>query len=761
MLHGVVCLLTAVALLAGTCPAFAMSDTEPAGPASRILGRVVDPKSRAGIGSAHVLLDNGVAEVTTAADGAFEFSDVQPGRHRLVVTLEGFVASAPVTVTVEEGTVARVELEYGLGVTTEVRGSTADSPAAPPPPALGTAVLTGLQVASAVGGLDDVFRVMQLRPGIAPSQDDRNDLVVRGGGAFETAVRMDGFELPSASHFAWPGSAGGGLSLIPSAVIGRASISTSGFSVASGERASALLDVSTRTGASSRVTGRADVSAGGVLGLLEGRLPGRGGSWLVSARRSILEIAFSHGDSRATPSYTDMVANVDVPISDIHRLHVLAVGGSDGLDVDWTTASKKAIRGEQELALGGVSVRSAWTPRTETSLSVSWSSSEAGMSEVEETTTSFIDHSIEHFLRARAEVQHALLRGVRVLGGVAVKWSSVSYDVQDGGYRNQWNIIVPAVHSIWHDEMTDTAGYADVSWATGPLEVGLGVRADRSGVTSSWYASPRARVEYRPGSRWRLTGGWGEYRQDIPNIWIGSNVANRLLDPVRCLLLTAGVEGEVWRGAQITVEGFAKRYNGYPIDPSVPSRVLISAGADFESPLVGRLVPSGLVHANGVDVSFSQRLSRALTAAVGYSYWDVQEYNLENRWIRADYDIRHQGRLWLVWHGSPRWSASALWRYASGRPYTPYDVKASIKANAGRYDRTQTNAATYAPYHRLDLRVERVFTVKRTAITGFVEVDNVYDRDNIYLYDWSKALKQSQPVLQWGLTPVAGIRIEF
>jgi len=188
MLHGVACLLTAVALLAGTCPAFAMRDTEPAGPASRILGRVVDPKSRAGIGSAHVLLDNSAAEVTTAADGAFEFSDVQPGRHRLVVTLEGFVASAPVTVTVEEGTVARVELEYGLAVTTEVRGSTADSPAAPPPPALGAAVLTGLQVASAVGGLDDVFRVMQLRPGVAPSQDDRNDLLVRVEGVEAVAA---------------------------------------------------------------------------------------------------------------------------------------------------------------------------------------------------------------------------------------------------------------------------------------------------------------------------------------------------------------------------------------------------------------------------------------------------------------------------------------------------------------------------------------------------------------------------------------------
>jgi hypothetical protein len=268
-------------------------------------------------------------------------------------------------------------------------------------------------------------------------------------------------------------------------------------------------------------------------------------------------------------------------------------------------------------------------------------------------------------------------------------------------------------------------------------------------------------VEYRPGSRWRVSGNWGEYRQDIPNIWIGSNTANRLLDPVRCVVLTAGVEGEAWPGGQVTLEGFSKRYGGYPIDPSVPSRVLISAGADFESPLVGKLVPSGRVRADGVDLAFSQRLARGLTVATGYSYWNVQEYNLEQRWIPADYDIRHQMRLWLVWHGARRWSASALWRYASGRPYTPYNIAASIKANAGRYDRTRTNAANYPAYHRLDARIERVFAIRRAALTAFVEVDNIYDRDNVYLYDWSRVLKQAEATYQWGLTPVAGVRIDF
>jgi hypothetical protein len=764
MLHGVASLLTSVALLAGSPSAWPRSPQGIFNPSCRVVGRVIDGKTRAGIGDARVRLDDGAAETTTAADGGFEFRDVRPGRHHVVAVLEGFAASAPATVLVEVGSDGRVEIEYSLGVTVEVRGTTPESSASPPKVSLGTVAMTGLQVASAVGGLDDVSRVTQLRPGVAPSQDDRNDLMVRGGGAFETAVRMDGFELPTGSHFAWPGSAGGGLSLIPSAVIERATIETSGFSVAFGERSSALLDIETRTGATGRVRSRADVSAGGVMALAEGPLPGGGGasgSWLASARRSIIEFAFSRADSRATPSYVETMGNLDVPISKVHRVHVLALGSSEGLEVNWTTASKKAVSDDQTLALGGLSLRSTWTPRTETYISVSWASNDVTLKEVEQTAASFSNHSLEHFLRGRAEIRQSLGSSVRLLAGMALKHSEVNFDLQDSGYRNSWNNTVPAVRASWHDGLTDVAAYADASWVFGPLQVRGGARADRSGVTSSWYASPRARLEYRPGARWRMMGSWGEYRQDIPNIWIGSNVANRNLDPVRCIQTTGGVEGEVWRGSLVTAEGFSKRYSGYPIDPSVPSRVLISAGADFESPLVGKLAPSGLVHADGVDLSLSQRLSRSMTLAAGYSYWDVREFNLDKKWIRADYDVRHQGRIWLVWHGARRWSASALWRYASGRPYTPYDVAASIKANNARFDQGRINAATYPPYHRLDVRADRVFVLKRAAITAFAEVDNVYDRDNIYMYDWSRTLKQSQPVYQWGLTPVAGVRIEF
>lgn len=761
MSRGVLRLLAALLLVTGA-PAIASAQSSLGTSSARLVGRVIDARTRAGMASVVVRLDGG-PEVPTADDGSFEFRDVAPGRHQLVASLAGFAPSPPAIVDVSADADARVEIEYSLGVTTDVRAAALPSPASPPAVSLGGAEMTGLQVASAVGGLDDISRVMQMRPGVAPSQDDRNDLMVRGGGAYETAVRLDGFELPTASHFGWPGAAGGGLSLIPSAAIQRASLETSGFSPAYGERASGVLDLETRTGAK-QLQGRADVTAGGVLGLAEGPLPDVGGgrgSWFASVRRSILEAVFSRGESRAVPSYLEGFANLDLPLSKVHKVHVLALGSSDNLDVNWATITNKVMTGEQRLAMGGVRLTSDWSPRTQTALSLGWTSNSVLLAETDQNLASFSDHSLEHFLRVRADVRHTLGQGLAVHAGFSARHSAMDFDIHDGSYRNEWGIVVPAVRATWHDAFTDAAVYANLTWIAGPFQLDLGGRADRSGMTTSWYGSPRVRLEYRPGARWRLMASWGEYRQDLADIWLGSNPVNRLLDPIRCRQGTAGVEMEPWRGGHATVEGFAKRYAGYPIDPSVPSRVLISAGSDFESPLVGKLVAAGLVHADGVDLALTQRLGAAVTAALGYSYWDVREYNLEQKWIRADYDIRHQARVWLTWHGTKRWTASAVWRYASGRPYTPYDVAASIKANAARYDRARTNAATYPAYHRLDARVERVFRWGGTTLTAFGEVDNLYDRDNVYVYDWSRALKQGQPILQWGITPVAGARIVF
>jgi outer membrane receptor protein involved in Fe transport len=251
------------------------------------------------------------------------------------------------------------------------------------------------------------------------------------------------------------------------------------------------------------------------------------------------------------------------------------------------------------------------------------------------------------------------------------------------------------------------------------------------------------------------------FRQDIPNIWIGSAPANRNLDPIESRQATAGVAFHPWRGMQAIVEAFDKGYRGYPVDPVAPERVLISAAMDFDSPFVTALSAGGRVRAKGVDVGIAQRLGSQVDLSATYSRWDVTQSGLDHVWRPADYDLHHQARLVAAWRPAPRWNFGASWRYASPRPYTPYDAKASIKAGSGRYDVTKINASRYPSYHRLDVRADCKVGIGRASLVFYGEVDNVYNHDNVFFYEWNRSTKTADPGYQWGRMPIAGVRIQF
>jgi protein involved in polysaccharide export with SLBB domain len=214
------------------------------------------------------------------------------------------------------------------------------------------------------------------------------------------------------------------------------------------------------------------------------------------------------------------------------------------------------------------------------------------------------------------------------------------------------------------------------------------------------------------------------------------------------------------------VEGFDKRYSGYVVDPLEWWHVLVDAAADFESPFVGRLQADGTLHARGIDTSIGRRLHDRVVMNASYSWWRVTQST--RTWPPVfgsgrpgDYDIRNQVRLEIAYEKPGTWRAGAQFRYASGRPYTPYDVRYSIANGSGRYSIASFNGSSYPPYHRLDVRLDRTFAIGRTSLVVYGELENVYNRDNVLVYEWNKASRQARPVYQWGRLPVAGIRWEF
>ena len=752
--------LCAATLCAFVClaPPSGAASAPASAPSERaISGTVVDENTNAAIGGARVRLTELGIEVASNAEGWFRFDAVPPGRYRLVVELEGFAPfEYPHDVLVADDVdPPPVSIGYPLRVSVDVRAETGG----PAENAAGAAMnaLPGRAIVVAPGALEDVMRVFQQRPGVAPSQDDRNDLLVRGGGAIENATRIDGFDIANPSHFGAQGGSGGGFSFIAPWLIDRAVLRAGGFSAAFGERASSVLDLTLKTGSRDRVRGQAGASAGGAMGEADGPVNGERGSWLVSARRSFLDLVLERGGDTAIPHYSDVVGRLDYSLSTAHRVELLGVGAVDDVTVNPDDPTGK-LQDNQRSALLGLSLHSRWSPGTASAVYVSYARSFIDAAIDGGTAPNDADRSTEIELRARAEVSRRIGGNGQAMAGAAVKRVNLRFDLDAKPFRTQDGYQVPALHSHFSYRFADVSAYAEVRLpAFHRLQAIPGIRFDRLGTTDRFYTSPRVNLEYRARPAVRLTAAWGAYRQAIPYIWIGSQLANASLDPVHSVQALGGVSVKVSENTELEIEGFDKRYDGYPIDPREPWHVLVNAAADFESPFVG----GGRLRARGVDGIVTHRLGSRLTMNASYSSWRVSQAGLDGMWRRADYDIRNQVRLNLAYDVAGTWRAGAGFRYASGRPYTPYDESTSIRAGSGRYDSGQLNGSTYPAYHRLDVRCDRAFAIGRTMLTVYGEVENLYNRDNVLVYEWNRTTRQARPVYQWGRLPVAGIRWEF
>jgi hypothetical protein len=71
------------------------------------------------------------------------------------------------------------------------------------------------------------------------------------------------------------------------------------------------------------------------------------------------------------------------------------------------------------------------------------------------------------------------------------------------------------------------------------------------------------------------------------------------------------------------------------------------------------------------------------------------------------------------------------------------------------------NGSRLPAYHRLDLRVDHRHQLGRFHLVTFLDLENVYARDNVLTQRYSHERPEPEPVYQWKLLPVGGISLEF
>jgi hypothetical protein len=94
------------------------------------------------------------------------------------------------------------------------------------------------------------------------------------------------------------------------------------------------------------------------------------------------------------------------------------------------------------------------------------------------------------------------------------------------------------------------------------------------------------------------------------------------------------------------------------------------------------------------------------------------------------------------------------------REASPYAwISRPRRPSSSAYDLTRINTLRYPAYHRLDVRVEKRLAFGRWTLDASLDVQNVYNRRNVYYRYWDDGRERT--VYYFPIVPFVGLRAGF
>ncbi|MEJ2627965.1 MAG: TonB-dependent receptor, partial [bacterium] len=286
-----------------------------------IKGQVRDQETKAPLISANIQVMN--TDLGTASDdeGNFEIRNVPVGTHSLKVSYIGYTAviETDVVVKSQRTTFITVELQSSplrtetIVVNARYFSNVEDKAA--------TVInFSNEEIRRAPGTAGDVSRIIMSLPSTTKTDDQSNNLIVRGGNPIENAFYIDNIEIPNINHWPTQGSSGGYIGLLNIDLIQDVSFYSGGFPVIYGNKLSSIMNINFREGNKKEYEAQLNLNIAGFGGVAEGPFIKDNSSWLISARRSYLDLLVKYVDlgNSITPRYGDIQGKLVWDLSPDH-----------------------------------------------------------------------------------------------------------------------------------------------------------------------------------------------------------------------------------------------------------------------------------------------------------------------------------------------------------------------------------------------------------------------------------------------------------
>ena len=619
------------------------------------------------------------------------------------------------------------------------------------------------------GGFEDVVRALSILPGVAQADAGRNDLIVRGGAPSENLYIVDGLEIPNINHFGTQGATGGPLSYINLDFVRETSFSTGGFSAMYGDKLSSVLKIDLRQGRNDRVGGKATISATQFGLNLEGPAFTQNSNFIFSARRSYLDFIFKAAGFAFVPEYYDVLSKYEYKIDNNNSLSFLFLGAFDNVKFFNDTPEKRfdnsrILGSDQTQYATGLSYQRLLKNGF---LNLSISRNFTDFNSIQSDTLLnpiFKNISREEENNFKIDVVHKFSPTVEMNFGIVSKLIEFDSDILFPFFITSFGDTLSITSLNKSQNFFKGGSYINFNFLFfNKLITNFGLRADYfDALNTKFYLSPRFSLSYPITPITNLNLSTGIYHQTPSYIWLIADKSNRDLKSIKVNQYILGFDHRLNDDLLLKLEGFIKDYSNYPTSKVRPYLVLANTGAgfsgsddNFSSFGLEPLVSSGFGISRGVELSLQKKLSDTPYYGIfSFTYAKTDFTSLDGIKRDGAYDQNLIINLSGGYKINKYWEISTKFRFASGRPYTPFQ-------NNGTQLVADYNSRRLKSAHSLDLRVDRRWNFQSWSLITYLDIQNIYNQKNLSGIRWDRQKNQVDESSSIGILPSIGISAEF
>jgi hypothetical protein len=765
----------------------------------KIAGKVIDKKTLNPLAGANVQIKDTNIGAASDRNGYFLITNLEPGSYVLEISYVGYktIFKGNVIVNPRRTNSFEITMEEDplQSETIQVKGSYFEKPKEA---VVSTRSMDFEEIRRSAGDALDIQRTMQALPAVVSGSDQMNEIIVRGGIPGENLFLLDNIEIPNPNHFGGQGETGGPIHMINSYMVRKIDFYAGAFSSRFGDRASSVMDISLRDGTRDRLRFEGSVHMAGAGLLLEGPTGFANGSYIFSARKSYLDLIKSSIGLTAVPEYYDLQAKITLDLNPTNTLLINAVYGDDNIHIDEgedddTGNDDEIIDSGGSQTITGLTLRTYWHKNiySHTTLSAVRNIYDIKVVETPFSKLQYKNKSFEDEYTLKSDFVYQVSKSLELTLGASFKSVHFDHDVYAAPDTIFWYRPDSTIYDYRHypafiinKNLTSFKGacYGQLSFDfLQRFRLTSGLRYDYFDYNQFESLSPRLGFSYFLNPVITLNLAYGIQYQSPAYIQITAHPTNKSLAAYYTEQYVAGIEYLLRADMKLVIETYRKYYYDVPVG-------LSETTPDPYDRDDGEGINKGTGYARGIEFFFQKKLNNGFSAILSYAYSISRAKDLRyNRYYNWDYDYRNvmtlmagykfkfyqeqwyqdfKQTLWykiLVWLPiglADEYEISAKYRYLGGRPYTP-PVYHPENQSWIVEENQPYNTKRYPIYSRFDLRIDRRYIYKNWNFVFFLEFWNIFNRDNIWGYQYDDDDGTKEEVLQFQAMPIVGLSIEF